>query len=79
MRQDPGHARLCRKYLDRWHPVFDAVRTAVVGSARTGLVFEAGLIARKYLPTFATLATHDRHSLKHDDSILHTHHSCRTT
>ena len=36
-------------------------------------------LARTDLPTYGTLATHDSHSLKDDDSILHTHHPCRTT
>ena len=53
---------------------------AVVGSARTGLVLDAGFDREGTdLPTHASLATHDRHSLKHDDSILHTHRLCRTT
>ena len=38
------------------------------------------LFSRTHLPTYAALATHDSHSLKKDDdSILHTHHLCRTT
>ena len=31
-------------------------------------------LARTDLPTYATLVTHESHSLKNDDSILHTHH-----
>ena len=54
-------------------PEMDAVCAAVVGSDRTGRSS-----ARKDLPTYATLATDDSHSLeKGDDSTLHIHHLCR--
>ena len=36
-------------------PVVDAVRTAVVGTARSGLVLDAGPSARTDLSTYATV------------------------
>ena len=56
--------------------VVDAVRTAVVGSSRTGV--------RDASPDREDRSSdvcHVSHSLKKsdDDSILHTHHPCRTT
>ena len=50
-------------------PVMDAVCTAVFGPARTGHVLDAGS-DREDRSTYATLATHDGHSLKKDDDSM---------
>ena len=56
-------------------PVVDAVRTAVVGSGRTGV-----RDASSDCEDRSSDVCHVSHSLKSDDdSILHTHHPCRTT
>ena len=61
-------------------PVVDAVGIAVVGSARTGRVHDAGS-AREDRSSDECYVGDTRQSFteEDDDSILHTHHLCRTT